>query len=98
MTDKEMNKLKDQEPRCLNAITYRLTGIINGARKQERIMAEDPTLVHNVDYYEALELCKSLSDKDLELVKTAHLKAQEAYDAVIDAMISKKLLQLISKL
>lgn len=98
MTEKEMNKLKDQEPRCLNAIVYRITGIVNGARKQERIMAEDPKLITNVDYYEALELCKSLSNEKLELIKTAHLKAQEAYDAVIDAMVSKMLLQHINKL
>lgn len=98
MTTEEMNKLKAQEPRCLNAITYRLTGIVNGARKQERIMAEDPTLITNVDYYEALKLCKSLDNEKLKLIETAHLKAQEAYDEVIDAMISKMLLQHINNL
>ena len=98
MTEKEMNKLKDQEPRCLNAITYRLTGIVNGARKQERIMAEDPTLISNVDYYEALELLKSLNNEKLERIKTAHLKAQEAYDAVIDAMVSREILEMLRRL
>ena len=88
-------QIKELEPRCLNSIVYRYIGIENNARKQERLLAEEPQAIKFVDYYEALEVCKNLSDEALEKITAAHEKALTEYNNTFDAEVGRLIMSQI---
>lgn len=89
MTEKQ---IKEMEPRILNSVVYRYVGIENNARKQERLLAEEPQEISLVNYYEALEACKNLSPEALKKITDAHEKALAEYNKIFDAEVGRILM------
>ena len=89
MTEKQ---IKEMEPRFLNSVVYRYVGIENNARKQERLLAEEPQEIKFVDYCEALETCKNLSPEAIKKITDAHEKALAEYNKIFDAEVGRILM------
>jgi hypothetical protein len=89
MTDKQ---IKEMEPRILNSVVYRYVGIENNARKQERLLAEEPQEIKFVDYYEALETCKNLAPETIKKITAAHEKALQKYNEIFDTEVGRLLM------
>ena len=85
-------QIKEMEPRCLNSVVYRYIGIENSARKQERLLAEEPSEIKFVDYIEALEVCKNLSPEAKAKITAAHEKALAEYNKIFDAEVGRMLM------
>ena len=85
-------QIKEMEPRCLNSVVYRYIGIENSARKQERLLAEEPSEIKFVDYIEALEVCKNLSSEAKAKITVAHEKALAEYNKIFDAEVGRMLM------
>ena len=71
---------------------YRYVGIENKAREHDKLMAEEPQEIQFVDYYEALETCKSLSPEALKRINDAHEKALKEYNKIFDAEVGRLLM------
>lgn len=85
-------QIKELEPRCLNSVVYRYIGIENNARKQERLLAEEPQEIKFVDYVEALEVCKNLSPEAIKKITAAHEKALAEYNKIFDEEVGRMLM------
>jgi hypothetical protein len=85
-------QIKELEPRCLNSVVYRYVGIENNARKQDKLLAEEPQEITFVDYIEALAVCKNLSPEAIKKITTAHEKALAKYNEIFDAEVGRMLM------
>ena len=101
MTQKE---IKEKSPQGLNAYVYALVGCENQHRAWENRMGagsldkEDDAHIPNVDYYEALEICKSQDTETHLRIEAAVRHAQAAFQEVMDREVGKELAQLIAGL
>ena len=59
---------------------------------------EDDAHIPNVDYYEALEICKSQDTETHLRIEAAVRHAQAAFQEVMDREVGKELAQLIAGL
>lgn len=100
MTEQMKNEIKEREPRSANAYIYGLVKLENESRyldnrfKTGSLDENDEHHIPYVDYYAALQACKQPDLISEEVAK----QAQDAFNAVIDKAVGKKLWEIISKL
>lgn len=101
MTEKQ---IKEMEPQALNSYVYSLVGCENGRRYFDNrfgagsLNKEDDAHIPSVDYYRALEACKTTDTETHLKIKSAVEKAQRAFNEILDKEVGKELMQIISGL